>query len=72
MFHSSEALYNTRVYVQRKQDSYNAMDHAESKDEVCSKERIGKYSLTACCLKADKHAYWKAKAAAYEQTLQQT
>ena len=59
---------NTWAYVQSKQDSYKALKHAESEGEKSSLQKQYRKALNDCrrSVKADKRAYWKAKAVALE------
>ena len=58
----------TWACVQSKQDSYKALAHAQSEHEKRFLQRQYKQALNDCrkSVKADKRAYWKAKAVALE------
>ena len=58
----------TWACVQSKQDSYKALKHAQSEHEKSFLQRQSRQALNDCrkSVKADKRAFWKAKAVALE------
>ena len=57
---------NTWAHVQCKQESYEALKHAESEKSTLQKQYKEALNFCRKSMKADKRAYWKAKAVALE------